>query len=105
MWDLTNREYRRAAPAYAKVVSNTAVEAAEEDKSPDFSVEKPQVVVEPQGPPMVFNQKEWEDKIRKYSAVFRKYPEMYTSSVTVQLEQATSYLCRAKAARLRRLAR
>lgn len=91
LWDLTNREYRRAAPAYAKVVSNTAVEAAEEDKSPDFSVEKPQVVVEPQGPPMVFNQKEWEDKVRKYSAVFRKYPEVYTSSVTVQLEQATSY--------------
>ncbi len=91
LWDLTDREYRRALPAYAKVVSNTAVEAAEEDKSPDFSPEKAQVVVEPQGPAMVFNQKEWEDKVRKYSAVFRKYPEVYTSNVTVQLEQETSY--------------
>jgi TldD protein len=91
LWDLTDREYRRAAPAYAKVVSNTAVEAAEEDKSPDFSVEKPQVVVEAQGPTMVFNQKEWEDKVRKYSAAFRKYPEVYTSTVTVELEQETSY--------------
>jgi len=91
LWDLTNREYRRAAPAYAKVVSNTAVEAAEEDKSPDFSQEKPQVVVDQQGPPLAFNQKEWEDKVRKYSAIFRKYPEVYTSTVTVELEQETSY--------------
>ena len=36
LWDLTNREYRRASPAYAKVMTNTAVQAAEEDKSPDF---------------------------------------------------------------------
>jgi len=91
LWDLTNREYRRAGPAYAKVVSNTAVEAAEEDKSPDFSEEKSQVVAERSGPTLAFNQKEWEEKVRKYSAAFRKYPEVYTSTVSVQLEQETSY--------------
>src|ERR1017187_10710587 len=30
LWELTNREYRRATPAYAKVVTNTAVQAVEE---------------------------------------------------------------------------
>ena len=91
LWELTNREYRRASPAYARVTSNTAVEAAEEDKSPDFSKESPQNQVDSPAAPIVFNQKEWEDKIRKYSAAFRKYPEIYTSTVTLQIEQATSY--------------
>ncbi len=91
LWDLTNREYRRASPAYAKVVSTTAVQAAEEDKSPDFSQEASQTEVDRSGAPIVFNQKEWEDKIRKYSAAFRKYPEVYSSSVTLQIEQSTSY--------------
>ena len=91
LWELTSREYRRASPAYAKVISNTAVQAAEEDKSPDFSQEAPQIQVDQSPGPIVFNQKEWEDKIQKYSAVFRKYPEVYSSAVTLQLQQTTSY--------------
>ena len=91
LWELTNREYRRASPAYAKVVTNTAVEAAEEDKSPDFSQETPQTEVDAPAAPIVFNQKEWEEKIRKYSAAFRKYPDIYSSSVTLQIDQTTSY--------------
>jgi predicted Zn-dependent protease len=91
LWDMTNREYRRASPAYAKVMSNSAVQAAEEDKSPDFSQEASQTQVDPPATPVVFNQKEWEDKIRKYSAAFRKYSEVYSSSVTLQIQQSTSY--------------
>ncbi len=91
LWELTDREYRRATPAYAKVMTNTAVQAAEEDKSPDFSQETPQSDVETPPAPIAFNQKEWEEKIRKYSALFRKYPEIYSSTVTLQIEQTTSY--------------
>ena len=91
LWEMTDREYRRASPAYAKVVSNTAVQAVEEDKSPDFSHEVSQTQIDRPVPPIAFNQKEWEDKIRKYSAAFRKYPEVYNSSVTLQIQQATSY--------------
>jgi TldD protein len=91
LWDLTNREYRRASPAYAKVLTNTAVQAAEEDKSPDFSQETPQVQLDSPAAPVAFNQKEWEEKIRRYSAAFRKYPHVYNSTVILQLEQSTSY--------------
>ncbi|HEY2646934.1 MAG TPA: metallopeptidase TldD-related protein, partial [Candidatus Acidoferrales bacterium] len=91
LWDLTDREYRRASPAYAKVMTNNSVEAAEEDKSPDFSVEPAQSHVEASPTPIVFNQKEWEEKLRRYSALFRKYPEVYSSNVTLQVEQSTSY--------------
>jgi TldD protein len=91
LWELTDREYRRATPAYAKVMTNNSVEAAEEDKSPDFSQEAAQAHVEAPPAPIAFNQKEWEEKIRKYSALFRKYPEIYNSTVTLQVEQTTSY--------------
>ncbi len=91
LWDLTDREYRRATPAFAKVMTNNSVEAAEEDKSPDFSQEAAQAAVEASPAPISFNQKEWEEKIRKYSALFRKYPEIYSSNVTLQVEQTTSY--------------
>jgi predicted Zn-dependent protease len=91
LWELTDREYRRATPAFAKVMTNNSVEAAEEDKSPDFSQESAQAHVEGPSSPIAFNQKEWEEKIRKYSALFRKYPEIYNSTVTLQIEQTTSY--------------
>ncbi len=91
LWELTDREYRRATPAYAKVMTNNSVQAAEEDKSPDFSQESAQGHVEVGGAPINFNQKEWEEKVRKYSALFRKFPEIYSSNVTLQIEQTTSY--------------
>ena len=91
LWELTDREYRRATPAYAKVKTNSSVEAAEEDKSPDFSEETARSSVETPASPVAFNQKEWEEKIRKYSALFRKYPQVYNSTITLQIEQTTSY--------------
>src|SRR5260370_36869123 len=75
LWDMTNREFRRASPAYAKVMSNTAVQAEGEDKSPDFSHEAPQTPIDHPGTPIAFNPKEWANKIPKYSAAFRKDPE------------------------------
>ena len=91
LWELTNREYRRATPALAKVMTNNSVQAAEEDKSPDFSQEAPQAHVEAPVGAVTFNQKEWEEKIRKYSGLFRKYPDIYRSTVTLQIEQTASY--------------
>src|SRR5258707_11736163 len=72
LWELTDRGYRRATPAYAKVMNNNSVEAAEEDKSPDFSKETSQAHVGSPSAAIAFNQKDWEEKIRKYSALFRK---------------------------------
>jgi predicted Zn-dependent protease len=91
LWDMTNREYRRASPAYSKVMSSTAVQAAEEDKSPDFSQESSQTQIDKPASPIAFNKKMWEDKIRSYSTAFRKYPEVYNSTVTLQIQQTTSY--------------
>jgi hypothetical protein len=46
LWEVTDREYKRAVPSLLNVRTNTAVRAEEEDKSPDFSKEKPQTHIE-----------------------------------------------------------
>src|SRR6266478_6219631 len=92
LWELTDREYKRAAPAFLNVKTNTAVRAEEEDKSPDFSKEAPQThageAVKPQG----FDRTAWEGEIRRLSGAFRKYPDVYFASVVMQVQNFTSRL-------------
>ncbi|HYA96561.1 MAG TPA: metallopeptidase TldD-related protein, partial [Methylomirabilota bacterium] len=92
LWELTDREYKRAAPAYLNVKTNTAVRAEEEDKSPDFSKEAPQQNVTAARPAPAFDRQAWEGEIRRISAAFRKYPLVYSAIVVLQLQESTSRL-------------
>jgi TldD protein len=92
LWELTDREYKRAAPAYLNVKTNTAVRAEEEDKSPDFSKEAPQTHT---GEPLTvpgFDRTAWEGEVRRLSGAFRKYSDVYFGSVTVQVQNSNSRL-------------
>src|SRR6266849_11031380 len=88
LWDLTDREYKRAAPAFLNVKTNTAVRAEEEDKSPDFSKETPQTHTGEALKPQSFDRVAWEGEIRRLSAAFRKYPDVYFASVFLQISTA-----------------
>ena len=100
LWQLTNREYRKAGPAFLNVKAETAVHAEEEDKSPDFSQEDPQVHLDNTSLSFAVDQKAWEEKIRRYSAAFRKYPEVYTSSVVFQAQRTRSTYISSEGARI-----
>jgi TldD protein len=92
LWELTDREYKRAAPAYLNVKTNTAVRAEEEDKSPDFSKEAPQTHT---GEPLTvpgFDRAAWEGEIRRLSGAFRKYSDVYFGSVTLQVQNSNARL-------------
>jgi TldD protein len=90
LWELTDREYKRAAPAYLNVKTNTAVRAEEEDKSPDFSKEEAKTHTGDALTPPPFDRAAWEGEIRRLSAAFRKYPDVYFASVILQLQAANS---------------
>lgn len=92
LWQLTDREYEQASAAFLKVKTNKAVQSAEEDQSPDFSQDPPQTHLDESRPHVSFDQKAWEGRIRKLSAEFLKYPEVYTSAVVFQVETTRSYL-------------
>ncbi len=92
LWELTDREYKRAAPAFLNVKTNTAVRAEEEDKSPDFSKEAPQTHT---GEPLTvpgFDRAAWEGEVRRLSGAFRKYSDVYFGSVTLQVQNSNSRL-------------
>jgi TldD protein len=92
LWELTDREYKRAAPAYLNVKTNTAVRAEEEDKSPDFSKEAPQTHA---GQPLTvpgFDRAAWAGEVRRLSGAFRKYSDVYFGTVTVQVQNSNARL-------------
>src|SRR5208337_4454323 len=90
LWELTDREYKRATPAFLNVKTNTAVRAEEEDKSPDFSKEVAKVHVGEKLTPPPLDRAAWEGEIRRLSGMFRKYPDVYFASVLLQVSAASS---------------
>src|SRR5882724_9856192 len=83
LWQLTHEEYRQAAQTYLNVKTAAAVRTKEEDTSPDFAEAKPQIHLDYAMPPFHLDQRDWEDRVRRYSGYFRKYPEIYSSAVMV----------------------
>lgn len=90
LWELTDREYKRAAPTFLNVKTNTAVRAEEEDKSPDFSKETPVRHAGAMVNIPSLNRADWEGKIMRISGEFRKYPDVYYATVTLQVQNANS---------------
>jgi TldD protein len=92
LWELTDREYKRAAPAFLNVKTNTAVRAEEEDKSPDFSKENPVTHTAESAMVSSFDRALWEGEIRRLSGAFRKYPEVYFATVILQVQNSNVLL-------------
>jgi predicted Zn-dependent protease len=92
LWKLTYEQYWKAQQAYANVKTKTAVRAREEDDSPDFSEEKPSTYFEQTPSTAIPEQKVWEDRARRYSAVFRPYPYLQESGVLVIAERSRTYM-------------
>jgi len=100
LWQLTDREYEQASGAFLKVKTNMAVQSAEEDKSPDFSVESAKTHLDEAQAPGSLDRKAWEDRIRRLSAGFLKYPQVYGSTVYLQFATDRSYLATSEGAAL-----
>jgi TldD protein len=90
LWELTDRAYKRAAPAYMNVKTNTAVQAEQEDKSPDFSKDAPQVHSDAKLKEPPFDRSAWEGEVRRLSGAFRNYADVYYSTVVLQVSSSNS---------------
>ena len=90
LWELTDREYKRAVPSLLNVKTDTAVRAEEEDKSPDFSKEKPQTHLGEIAAIPPLDRAAWEAEIKRLSSAFRKFPEVYNATVVLQVQNSKS---------------
>ncbi len=100
LWINTDRMYKRAAQTYLEVRTNSKVRAEEEDHSPDFSAEKPQVYSGKPGAQPKFDAKEWQERVRRYSAIFAKYPEIENSTVMLLVQDSTRYFVSSEGSRI-----
>ncbi|MGC2695151.1 MAG: metallopeptidase TldD-related protein [Candidatus Angelobacter sp.] len=100
LWLNTDRMYKKATQGYLEIKTNTKVRADEEDSSPDFSTEKPQVFIGQAAVPPKFDKHDWEERVRRYSAVFAKYPDIESSAVVLMVKDSTRYFVSSENSRL-----
>jgi len=94
MWLETNRRYREAVERYIKVRTNITIKVAEEDSSADFSA-PPKLVTysEPEtgSADMTVDRALYEDKVKKYSALFLDNENIYGGSVSFTFTRERKY--------------
>ena len=100
LWRQTYLEYRKASESFSSVKSRTQVHATEEDTSPDFSQEKPQVSTEPATALSASDQRILEEIVRADSALLRKYPYIYQSAAYITIERGRRYFVSSEGTRL-----
>ena len=79
IWYNTNQKYGAALQQLTKVRTNVQVQTAPEDKSDDFSREPGQKYAEAVAV-MQADRHAWEEKIRKYTAPFAAYGDIYEAN-------------------------
>jgi TldD protein len=99
MWLITDYAYLGAAEALAAARGAARVEAEEEDPSDDFSSESPVTVLE-EPAVLVVDRDAWGGRLRKLSAIFLEYPELLTSSVSLEVTAETRYIVTSEGARV-----
>jgi Predicted Zn-dependent proteases and their inactivated homologs len=99
LWSETDRTFRLASQRLLGLKTSTQMNVANEDKSDDFSVEKPSTFVAPSRK-IQYNSDEWVEKVRKWSAELNKYNGVLSSSVTILMQNETKYLVNTEGTRL-----
>jgi predicted Zn-dependent protease len=90
LWYQTDQHYKRAMEQFTKVKTNVKVKVAQEDQSADFSREEPEHYSEAITD-LKLDKKLWEDKIRKYSAPFAAYTNIYLGEAFLQAGNETRW--------------
>jgi predicted Zn-dependent protease len=100
LWLATNAGYGSALDNYLRVKTEAQVRAKEEDTSPDFSNESPEVSVAQPAPVVSVDSAAWEQRVRALSGVFREYPDVYQNLVMLTAQNETDYYASSEGARV-----
>jgi TldD protein len=92
LWLATNTGYSNAIDNYLRVKTEAQVRAKEEDNSPDFSREAPQVSIVKPVPAVAVDRAAWEKRVAALSKIFREYPDVYQNVVMLNVQNETDYL-------------
>lgn len=89
LWLLTDLRYKRALRQLTQK-EGKRLQEVEEERPLDFSFEKP---VSDVGAPATFSVDtlEWQNKVKEFSLLFKKYPEILESGVTFSVQSKNDY--------------
>lgn len=91
IWLETDDAFKQAQQQYARAVAGKEVNVTEEDSSDDFSTETAQkFTVEPKA--FDVDQEKWKSIVKRLSAIYKNYPEIYDSSVIFTAKLTKRYL-------------
>jgi predicted Zn-dependent protease len=90
IWLETDQKYKAAADRFIQVKANRAIKVEEEDTSADLSRQSKEAVALPVST-MDVNAATWETKLKTFSAIFNKYPEIYEGSVGLSSSANNDY--------------
>jgi predicted Zn-dependent protease len=100
LWLATNAGYGKALENYLQVKTEAEVRAKEEDSSPDFSQEAPQVYLGKPAPPVKIDRAAWEQRIRALSLIFRDFPDVNQNMVMLAAQSETDYFVSSEGSRV-----
>ena len=90
IWYYTDKKYKAAAERYTKVKTAAQVAVAPEDKSDDFSREAAATYLQ-KSIALSVDSGLWEEKIRKYTAPFAQYGNMYEAQALLSADVETRW--------------
>ena len=91
IWLETDQKYKAAVERFIQVKANRTIKVDEEDTSADLSRESKQTAVLPLAAVNV-DVPNWENKLKTYSALFKKYPEIYEGTVSLSADADNDYV-------------
>jgi TldD protein len=100
LWLATNAGYGSALENFLRVRTEAQVRAKEEDTSPDFSHESPQVSISKPAPAVAVDRAAWEQRVKALSVVFRDYPDVYQNLVMLTVQNETDYYASSEGSRV-----
>lgn len=100
IWYTTDKVYKEAIETYEKAKSNAAVKVEQEDKSADFSKEKP-VKFSESVEKLKIDRDKWVGYAKQLSNLFNSDPLIYDGTVSFQLENKTKYFVNSEGSELK----
>jgi TldD protein len=91
IWQVTDGAYKNAVDTFIRIKTQKDTTVEDEYPADDFSPHPPQVSINPLVQLSV-KKEEWEARLRKLSAIFKKYPEIYGGTVTFSADAINRYL-------------
>jgi predicted Zn-dependent protease len=90
LWYQTDRRFKRAVEELATARTVSQVNVEREDKSADFSAAPAEQSIAAIAPFSV-NRKVWEDKVRRYTAPFQRFGNLYEATAIFSANQDTRW--------------